>query len=96
MAHFLLTGATGLLGRYLLRELLLRNQPVAVVVRPSKFETAAQRIDSVLAHWENQWQRWLPRPVVLQGDVNRPDLGPVRGRSALGTAKLSAGSAQCG
>ena len=75
MNYHLLTGATGLLGSYLLRELLLRDQPVAVLVRPSRFESAPQRIDNVLTHWEEQWQRWLPRPVVLPGDINQPGLG---------------------
>ncbi len=75
MNHTLLTGATGLLGRYLLRDLLLRDHPIAVVVRPTKYESAAQRIDNLLAHWEDQWQRWLPRPVILAGDINQPGLG---------------------
>lgn len=75
MSHYLLTGATGLLGRYLLRDLLIRNHSVAVIVRPTKYESAAQRIDNVLAHWEQQWQRWLPRPVILAGDINQPALG---------------------
>ncbi len=79
MAYRLLTGATGLLGRYLLRDLLLEGQPVAVLVRPSRLETAEERIDAVLAYWEEQWGRRLPRPVVLQGDVRHPLFGLERG-----------------
>lgn len=75
MKYQLLTGATGLLGSYLLRELLVRDHPVAVVVRPTRFETAAERIDNLLAYWEGRWKRWLPRPVVLSGDINQPGLG---------------------
>jgi thioester reductase-like protein len=75
MAYRLLTGATGLLGRYLLRDLLLRDPQVAVLVRPSRRETAEQRVDGILAHWENEWGRSLPRPVILTGDVAQPLLG---------------------
>ena len=42
--HTLLTGATGLLGRYLLRNLLAQGTPVAVVVRPSEKRPAVDRI----------------------------------------------------
>lgn len=79
MAYRLLTGATGLLGRYLLRDLLLRDPRVAVLVRPSRRETAEQRIDGILAHWENQWGQTLPRPVILTGDVAEPNLGLCQG-----------------
>lgn len=75
MAHTLLTGATGLLGRYLMRDFLLRDQPLAVLVRPSRRETAEQRVDAVLAHWENEWGRSLPRPVIFTGDLTQPMLG---------------------
>jgi len=75
MKYCLLTGATGLLGRYLMRDLLLRDVPLVVLVRPSRYETAEERVDAVLRHWEEQWQRWLPRPVVFAGDINEPNLG---------------------
>jgi thioester reductase-like protein len=73
MTYLLLTGATGLLGRYLLRDLLLADQPVAVVARRSATASARHRIDAVLRRWEAS--RSLPRPVVLEGDITRPDLG---------------------
>ncbi len=82
MAYRLLTGATGLLGRYLLRDLLLRDPRVAVLVRPSRLETVAQRVDGLLAHWEREWNCTLPRPVILAGDVTQPLLG-------LGSAERS-------
>lgn len=75
MAYFLLTGATGLLGRYLLRDLTLAGLPLAVVVRPTKWESAAQRIETAMAHWENELGRALIRPVILQGDISEPGLG---------------------
>src|SRR5262245_18311546 len=75
MAYHLLTGATGLLGRYLLRDLTLADVPVAVLVRPTRWETAAQRIETVLAHWEDELGHALARPVVLEGDIPEPELG---------------------
>ena len=53
MSYMLLTGATGLLGRYLLRDLTLADVPLAVVVRPTRWESAAQRIETVMARWED-------------------------------------------
>jgi nucleoside-diphosphate-sugar epimerase len=75
MKHVLLTGATGLLGNYLLRDLLLAGQPVAVLARSSRKMTARQRIEHFLSGWEKTLNRPLPRPVVLEGDISQPDLG---------------------
>lgn len=75
MAYHLLTGATGLLGAYLVRDLSLARIPLAVLVRPSRQLTARQRIDALCAHWERQLGYSLPRPVVLVGDVGAPRLG---------------------
>ncbi|HAY81516.1 MAG TPA: hypothetical protein DCY79_17060 [Planctomycetaceae bacterium] len=75
MSHLLLTGATGLLGGYLLRDCARHNLELAVVVRSSKRESARQRIESILAGWENQLGYSLPRPVVLEGDLTKPGLG---------------------
>lgn len=75
MPYQLLTGATGLLGRYVLRGLLLRDLPVAVVVRPSKFASAIERVEAVLGHWEAELGRSLPRPVVLEGELCQENLG---------------------
>ena len=75
MKYHLLTGATGLLGRYLLRDLTLAGLPLAVVVRPSRTEGPAQRIETIMAHWEQRLGRSLVRPVVLQGDISQESLG---------------------
>jgi len=75
MAYCLLTGAAGLLGSYLLRDCLLAGHRLAVLVRPSGSESARQRIDALLTRWEDQTGRLLPRPVVFEGDLCRPDLG---------------------
>jgi thioester reductase-like protein len=64
----LLTGATGFLGRYLLRELLASGQRVAVLARPGRSGSAAERVAELLASVN-------ARPVVLTGDLNAPGLG---------------------
>jgi thioester reductase-like protein len=71
----LLTGGTGLLGSYLLRDLLSRAVPIAVLARPKGKDSAAARVEQVLAHWDAELGRRLPRPLVLEGDVTSPGLG---------------------
>ena len=73
--YYFLTGATGLLGNYLLRDLLRADRPVAVLVRANRKLTARQRIENLLAQWDAEGDRPLPRPVVLEGDITQPDLG---------------------
>ena len=48
---------------------------MAVLVRPSKSESARQRIETMLREWELSLETALPRPVVLEGDLSEPDLG---------------------
>lgn len=73
--HILLTGATGLLGRYLLRDLLLADTPVAVLVRRGRRQSAAERVEALMLSWEAILDRPLPRPHVLEGDLTKPHLG---------------------
>lgn len=75
MKYCLLTGATGLLGRYLLRYLLPREYPLAVLIRGNRAATARQRMETVVLELEEQLQRTLPRPVLLTGDLSSPGLG---------------------
>lgn len=75
MAYTILTGATGLLGRYLIKDLTLAGVPVAVLVRPSRKATAQHRVENVMCFWDNHLGRSLPRPIVLEGDITEPDLG---------------------
>jgi thioester reductase-like protein len=70
MAYHLLTGATGLLGRYLLRDLILADVRVAVLVRPTRRASVRQRVDSMMCHWDAEMGRPLPRPVILEGDIS--------------------------
>jgi thioester reductase-like protein len=75
MSYHLLTGATGLLGRYLIKDLLLAEIPLAVLVRPTRRAAAQQRVEAVMQYWEEKLGRSLSRPVVLEGDISEPDLG---------------------
>jgi thioester reductase-like protein len=75
MAYKLLTGATGLLGSFLLKDALATGHQIAVLVRSSNFESARQRVETTLARWEQAAGRALPRPVVLEGDISQADLG---------------------
>ena len=73
--YVLITGSTGLVGQYLVRELLSAGQRLALVVRPSKKLTARERVEAFMQRWEAELGRLLPRPVVFSGDVCDPDLG---------------------
>lgn len=70
--YTLLTGATGLVGRYLVRDLLLNGHQLAVVVRPSKKCDPRARMEQILQHWEEELGRSFPRPVVLNGNISEP------------------------
>ncbi|MEN9557003.1 MAG: Linear gramicidin synthase subunit, partial [Planctomycetota bacterium] len=73
--YTLITGATGLVGRYLLRDMLLNGHQLAVVVRGSRRTNPATRIEQILQYWEREHQCSLPRPVVLSGDISQPGFG---------------------
>jgi len=76
MSHYvLLTGGTGLLGRYLIRDLTDRGVSLALLVRPTRKMSAEQRVDALMATWDAQLGRQLPRPHVIESDLARPDLG---------------------
>ena len=67
-----MTGSTGLLGGYLIRDLLQSGHRLAVLARPSRKESARRRIDSILAGHEQRTGVVLPRPVVIEGDLTDP------------------------
>ena len=75
MKYHLLTGATGLLGSYLLRDSLCDGHRLAVLARSNKRESARQRIESLLSRHEAELQMTLPRPVVLEGELNEANVG---------------------
>ena len=68
-SYCFLTGGTGLLGAYILRNLLRVRHPVAVLARPSKKESPKQRIEDILSYWEREMDEELPRPIVIEGDL---------------------------
>ncbi|TWT79193.1 Linear gramicidin synthase subunit D [Planctomycetes bacterium CA13] len=74
-SYLLLTGSTGLLGEYLIRDLLQRGVLLAVVARPSPIASAAQRIDAICHRWQRVRGQALPRPVVLEGHLDKPGWG---------------------
>lgn len=75
MGYILLTGGTGLLGAYLVRDLLRAGFHLALVTRPSRLATPRQRVEEVMTRWEKQAGHSLPRPVIFEGDLARPALG---------------------
>jgi thioester reductase-like protein len=70
-----LTGATGLLGRYLLRDLLASGRPVGVLIRDSSSASAPERLAELQWFCEESLRRALPRPMLVQGDLRSPGLG---------------------
>jgi thioester reductase-like protein len=74
-SYLLLTGATGLLGRSLLRDLAAAGRRVAVIVRGSKTADAAERVDDLLDDWREVAGADVPCPVVLEGDLSADGLG---------------------
>jgi thioester reductase-like protein len=75
MAYLLLTGGTGLLGSYLVRDLLKADRNLALLVRSTRKEPAQARVENLMAHWEEEDGREYPRPVVLAGDLTEENLG---------------------
>lgn len=71
----LLTGATGLVGGLLLARLLSCEVPVAVLVRGSRRQTAAERLEDLMQRLEYRCERLFVRPVCLNGDLCLPFMG---------------------
>ena len=59
MGYLFLTGATGLLGSYLVRDLLRAGVELAVLVRSTRFESARQRVDGIVTRWERHAENFL-------------------------------------
>jgi thioester reductase-like protein len=71
----LLTGATGFVGRYLLRGLLVSGRRVAVLARDERGATAEERVRALSPLWEGARHDRPACPVVLAGDLRAPRLG---------------------
>ena len=72
--YTLLTGCTGLVGRYLLKDLIKSGKQLAVVVRNGR-EIPEDRVNEILEFWKLQTGDILNPPVVIQGNVSEPQLG---------------------
>jgi thioester reductase-like protein len=70
-----LTGATGFLGRFLLRDLLHAGNRVAVLVRDNATADAEERVRELIDFGTRTLHTRLPRPTVLCGDLREPGLG---------------------
>jgi nucleoside-diphosphate-sugar epimerase len=73
--YVLLTGATGLLGQYLMRDLLREGTRLAVAIRGSEKRSAEERLEQILQYWEAELGESLPRPVCLSADITQPRCG---------------------
>jgi thioester reductase-like protein len=71
----ILTGATGLLGRYLLRDLLMTGRRVVVLARDSRISSAADRIGAIVDFWSRSLGHDLFRPTILNADLADSHLG---------------------
>ncbi|MEI7855110.1 MAG: SDR family oxidoreductase [Planctomycetota bacterium] len=70
-----LTGSTGLLGQYLLQDLLLALREVTVLVRDAGNLNAKERVAQLIAHCSERIGHKLPNPTVVVGDLNQKNLG---------------------
>lgn len=70
MSYELLTGATGLLGSYLMRDALAQGRPLAVLARGNRWLSATERVRSLLDRLGCDRM-----PVILEGDLLQSDLG---------------------
>ncbi|TWT49653.1 Phthiocerol synthesis polyketide synthase type I PpsC [Rubripirellula amarantea] len=71
----LLTGATGMVGSYVMAEMLRRGIPMVVTARSKGRQSAAERIENILQDFEQAWNQTLPRPRVVEASFDQPGLG---------------------
>lgn len=70
----LLTGGTGFLGQYVLRDLLLDQKNVIVVAREKRRKTAFERVKSIVDRWKALLSVELSMPEVVSWDIqSSPD-----------------------
>lgn len=71
----LVTGGTGLLGSYLVRDLLRAGERPVLLVRPDRKRQPADRVEAAVSAWETALGERLPRPTVVAGDLSAPRCG---------------------
>lgn len=72
------TGATGLVGHFLMLSLLRRGYDLIVLSRPDRRRTARERIDRLMMELYPSWEAYQPlaqRITVVEGDLRLPDFG---------------------
>ena len=74
MTYMLLTGSTGLLGRYLLRDLTVADVPLAVWCAPRAGNRPSSGSNRCWPAGSKRWAGALARPVVLKGTSPSPIL----------------------
>ncbi|WP_414575222.1 thioester reductase domain-containing protein [Anabaena sp. CCY 9402-a] len=75
-SSLLLTGATGFIGAFLLRELLNKTTAsVYCLIKAENFETATQRIIKTLQDYQIWDSSYLERIIPIVGDLAQPKLG---------------------
>jgi len=73
--YVLLTGATGLLGQYLVRDLLAAGHRLALLIRGNLKATPLERMEGILQLWETRLETTLPRPLCIEADITKEGLG---------------------
>ncbi len=73
--YLLLTGATGFIGQYLVRRLLLKDIPLVVVARESTQESASERMNRIVSAIEEDEHRTLARPICFTGNISDEMIG---------------------
>ncbi|MBX7103306.1 MAG: SDR family oxidoreductase [Gemmataceae bacterium] len=72
--YLFVTGITGQVGQYLLRELLRAGRPIAALVRSRPGEDARTRLAELVDRWSEPGFP-TPRTACLEGDITLPGLG---------------------
>ncbi len=74
--HILLTGATGFLGAYLLNGLLKKTHAtIHCLVRDNSTEDGLQRLKKNLEYYQLWNETFIPRILVIPGNLDRPRFG---------------------
>ncbi|KAH7075855.1 hypothetical protein BKA63DRAFT_443056 [Paraphoma chrysanthemicola] len=73
--HTFLTGATGFLGAYILKDLLSRPGKVTALVRAESIDAALGRVQQTCQAYGIWEESWGSRLETLVGDLEKPDFG---------------------
>lgn len=74
-SYLLLTGATGFIGQYVMRRLLVADVPIVVIARGSNAQTANDRVQAIVRNFEIQEGTALAKPIVFTGSLQEDMLG---------------------